>query len=108
LRLGTERSDAQRRACRRARRSRGVPATGAAAVELAARVARARRCLYDLYAELTWFAEGPAHARDALRAGLSWPDVGHVTSLARALAEEDGFIEWLRFNRLTRRLARAA
>ena len=37
-----------------------------------------------------------------LREGLEWPDVGHITSMARALAEEERFADWVRFNRVVK------
>lgn len=76
--------------------------------ELRERILHTERLLRELLAELEWFASGTTLQREALRRHLSWPEVGYVTSLARALVEEDRFSEWLRFNRLTRRLAKAA
>jgi len=67
--------------------------------ELSARIERIERGLYDLYDELQYFIASGADHRDRLRDRLSWPDVGHITSLARALAEEDRFEEWAKFNR---------
>ena len=69
------------------------------AAELDARIERVARNLYDLYADLRYFVVSPPEHRARLRARLSWPDVGHITSLARSLAEEDRFSEWIRFNR---------
>jgi hypothetical protein len=54
--------------------------------------------LYDLYGDLEYFKSSPVEHREALRKGLDWPDVGHITSLTRSLAEEDRFADWLRFN----------
>jgi len=67
--------------------------------ELAARIERVERGLYALYEELQYFIASGTDHRDRLRDRLSWPDVGHITSLARALAEEDRFEEWAKFNR---------
>jgi hypothetical protein len=67
--------------------------------QLAARVERVRRALYDLYSELEYFIGSSTEHRAQLRETISWPDVGHITSLARALSEEDRFTEWARFNR---------
>ncbi len=63
------------------------------------RIERIRRALYGLYGDLEYFKSSPVEHREALRRGLDWPDVGHITSLARSLAEEDRFADWLRFNR---------
>jgi hypothetical protein len=67
--------------------------------ELDARIERIAGNLYDLYADLRYFIASSAAHRERLRARLSWPDVGHITSLMRSLAEEDRFNEWVRFNR---------
>ena len=69
---------------------------------LDARVARVKRGLYDLYDELSYFVTCAPEHRERLRRALHWPDVGHVTSLARALAEEGRFGDWVRFNRLVK------
>ena len=66
--------------------------------ELVARLERVRNGLYSLYADLSYFETGPPDHRELLRERLNWPDVGHITSLARALAEEDRFCDWVRFN----------
>ncbi|MHC5053457.1 MAG: hypothetical protein ACYTKD_01930 [Planctomycetota bacterium] len=79
---------------RRARRRR--PDAEAA---LAERIARVRRGLYELHSDLVYFVTSPAEHRDRLRHSLEWPDVGHITSLARALVEEERFADWVRFNR---------
>ncbi|MHC4251675.1 MAG: hypothetical protein ACYS9X_21345 [Planctomycetota bacterium] len=63
------------------------------------RLARVRRGLYELHSDLVYFVTSPAEHRDRLREALEWPDVGHITSLARALVEEDRFADWVRFNR---------
>ena len=63
------------------------------------RIGRIRRALYDLYGDLEYFKSSPVEHREALRQGLDWPDVGHITSLTRSLAEEGRFADWLRFNR---------
>ncbi len=70
--------------------------------ELARRVERVRRGLYELYDDLGYFLAAPPEHRERLRRKLDWPDVGHITSLARALAEEERFAEWARFNRYTK------
>jgi hypothetical protein len=81
---------------RRARKPRARAAETDAALD--ARIERAARRMYELYDDLSYFIGSPEGHRERLRSRLSWPDVGHVTSLARALAEEDRFTEWARFN----------
>jgi hypothetical protein len=61
-----------------------------------------RRGLYELHSDLAYFVTSPAGHRDRLREALEWPDVGHITSLARALVEEERFADWVRFNRYVR------
>jgi hypothetical protein len=78
-------------------RGRSRPAGTAAALE--ERIARVRRGLYELHSDLVYFMTSPVDEREKLRDALEWPDVGYVTSLARALAEEDRFSDWVRFNR---------
>ena len=63
------------------------------------RIGRIRRTLYDLYGDLEYFKSSPVEHREALRQKLDWPDVGHITSLTRSLAEEGRFADWLKFNR---------
>lgn len=65
---------------------------------LAERIARVRRGLYELHSDLVYFVTSPEEHRERLRDALEWPDVGHITSLARALAEEQRFADWARFN----------
>jgi hypothetical protein len=66
--------------------------------ELERRLARIRRSLYALYGDLRYFVASPPEHRERLRDGIDWPDVGHITSLARALAEEERLSDWMRFN----------
>jgi hypothetical protein len=66
---------------------------------LADRLARVRRSLYELHSDLVYFVTSPAEHREELRKTLEWPDVGHITSMARALSEEERFTDWVRFNR---------
>jgi len=63
------------------------------------RIARVRQGLYELHSDLVYFMSSPAEHRDELRESLEWPDVGYITSLARALSEEERFSDWVRFNR---------
>ena len=78
---------------------RRPPAKADSDAALRRRIERTRRALYDLYGNLEYFKSSPVEHREALRRGLDWPDVGHITSLARSLAEEDRFADWLRFNK---------
>jgi hypothetical protein len=72
---------------------------GDSGAELDARIQRIERQLYGLYDDLQYFIASDEDHRGRLRSKISWPDVGHITSLARALSEEDRFNEWVRFNR---------
>ncbi len=81
----------------RPRRAKRGKADADAALE--ERIARVRRGLYELHSDLVYFMTSPMEERQKLRDALEWPDVGHITSLARALAEEDRFADWVRFNR---------
>ena len=83
----------------RASRTQTGATRRASRAALEERIGRIRRALYDLYGDLEYFKSSPLEHRERLRRALSWPDVGHITSLVRALAEEDRFAEWLRFNR---------
>ena len=78
---------------------------GKSSEDLERRLSRIERGLYQLYEDLGYFLRSSPEDRQRLRRRLSWPDVGHITSLARALAEEDRFNEWVRFNRVVRRAA---
>ena len=66
------------------------------------RLERIRRGLYEVYRDLRYFTTSPVEHRERLRRAIHWPDVGHITSLARALVEEQRFAEWVRFNGLVR------
>lgn len=70
--------------------------------ELEARLERVRRALYGIYGDLRYFTTSPASHRERLRQKLDWPDVGHITSLARSLVEEGRFADWVRFNGLVK------
>ncbi len=75
--------------------------------ELARRLRRVREALCTLGSDLRYFAEGTCEERDRLRGALDWPEVGRVTSLVRALAEESRFQEWSKFNRASSTLSPA-
>ncbi len=81
---------------------RRASAVALPSADLRQRIERVRRGLYGLYADLCYFKTCPPAHRERLRLELDWPDVGHITSLARALAEEERFSDWVRFNRLTK------
>jgi hypothetical protein len=70
--------------------------------ELSERLERVRGALYELYGDLRYFAACPPAHRARLRREIDWPDVGHITSLARSLSEEERFADWIRFNRLVK------
>ena len=70
--------------------------------ELRERLERVRGSLYELYGDLRYDAACPPGHRARLRQEIDWPDVGHITSLARSLSEEERFADWIRFNRLVK------
>lgn len=51
--------------------------------------------LYALNDELEFFKEGSPHSRKILRQRLNGPDVGYVTTLLKALFDEEKFQNWL-------------
>jgi len=51
--------------------------------------------LYALNNQLEFFKEGSPHSRKMLRRQLSGPDVGYVTTLLKALFDEERFQDWL-------------
>lgn len=51
--------------------------------------------LYTLNDELEFFKEGSPHSREILCQRLSGPDVGYVTTLLKALFDEEKFQNWL-------------
>jgi transcriptional regulator with XRE-family HTH domain len=51
--------------------------------------------LYALNAELEFFKEGSPQSRGMLRRRLSGPDVGYVSTLLKALFDEERFQNWL-------------
>lgn len=51
--------------------------------------------VYALNDELEFFKEGSPHARGILRRRLRGPDVGYVTTLLKALFDEEKFQNWL-------------
>ncbi len=51
--------------------------------------------LYALNDQLEFFKEGSPHSRGILRRRLSGPDVGYVTTLLKALFDEEKFQNWL-------------
>ena len=88
------------KATHRAGSSRGPPRV------LRDRIERIRRPLYGLYDEARYFLDSEPEERAGLRAGLDWPEVGHITSLLRALAEEERFSDWARFNSMMKAVRR--
>jgi transcriptional regulator with XRE-family HTH domain len=69
----------------------GRPSTS----DVAARVQAVEDTLYTLNDELQFFKEGSPHSRGILRRRLSGPDVGYVTTLLKALFDEEKFQDWL-------------
>jgi len=69
--------------------------TRSSALDVVARVRAIEDTLYALNDELEFFKEGSPHSRGVLRQRLSGPDVGYVTTLLKALFDEEKFQNWL-------------
>jgi len=69
--------------------------TRSSALDVVAHVQAVEDTLYALNDELEFFKEGPPHSRGILRRRLSGPDVGYVTTLLKALFDEEKFQNWL-------------
>ena len=69
--------------------------TRSSASDLVAHVQAVEDTLYALNDELEFFKEGSPHSRGILRRRLSGPDVGYVTTLLKALFDEETFQNWL-------------
>jgi len=63
--------------------------------DVVARVQGVEDTLYTLNDELQFFKEGSPQSRKILRQRLSGPDVGYVTTLLKALFDEEKFQNWL-------------
>ena len=63
--------------------------------DVAARVQAVEDILYALNDELQFFKEGSPHSRGILRRRLSGGDVGYITTLLKALFDEEKFQNWL-------------
>lgn len=63
--------------------------------DVVARVQAVEETLYALNDELQFFKEGSPHSRKILRQQLSGPDVGYLTTLLKALFDEEKFQNWL-------------
>ena len=63
--------------------------------DVVARVQAVEDTLYTLNDELQFFKEGSPHSRKILRQRLNGPDVGYVTTLLKALFDEEKFQNWL-------------
>ena len=63
--------------------------------DIVARVQAVEDTLYTLNDELQFFKEGSPHCRKILRQRLNGPDVGYVTTLLKALFDEEKFQNWL-------------
>ncbi len=63
--------------------------------DVAARVQAVEDTIYALNDELEFFKEGSPHSRGILRRRLNGPDVGYVTTLLKALFDEEKFQDWL-------------
>lgn len=63
--------------------------------DVAARVQAVEDTLYTLNDELQFFKEGSPRSRGILRRRINGPDVGYVTTLLKALFDEETFQNWL-------------
>ena len=81
------------------KRSSGPPSEGLSA----ARAAEVLRVLRRLAQVLEFFKTGSPTDRDLLRRMVPGTDVGYITSLLRALYDEDRFEEWILFSNYTMR-----
>ena len=59
------------------------------------RVGAVHSLLYILNDQLSLFRDGSAQDRQRLRSHLNGPDVGYITTLLRAVLDEDKFQSWL-------------
>lgn len=60
-----------------------------------AKIQAVEDALYALNDQLEFFKEGSPHSRRILRRRLSGPDVGYLTTLLKALFDEEKFQNWL-------------
>jgi len=65
------------------------------ASDVVAHIQAVEDTLYALNDELEFFKESSPHSRKILRQRLSGPDVGYVTTLLKALFDEEKFQNWL-------------
>jgi len=63
--------------------------------DIDAKIQAVEDALYVLNDQLEFFKEGSPHSRRILRRQLSGPDVGYVTTLLKALFDEERFRDWL-------------
>jgi len=69
--------------------------TRSSASDVSTRVQAVENMLYTLNNELDFFKQGTAHARKTLRQHLNGADIGYVTTLLKALFDEEKFQNWL-------------
>jgi transcriptional regulator with XRE-family HTH domain len=67
----------------------------APASDVVAKVQAVEDSFYALNDQLEFFKEGSPNSRGILRRRLSGPDVGYVTTLLKALFDEEKFQNWL-------------
>jgi transcriptional regulator with XRE-family HTH domain len=67
----------------------------ASASDVVSRVQAVEDALYTLNDQLEFFKEGSPNSRKILRRQLDGPDVGYVTTLLKALFDEERFQDWL-------------
>jgi hypothetical protein len=62
------------------------------------RAADIRRAILELSIQLEYFKQGSRAHREALRRTIPGRDIGYLTSLLRALYDEDQFETWILFS----------
>jgi len=76
----------------------GMPGSKQESVDTEARAKRVMQILLTLNNELEFFKQCPETGREIFRKIVPGPDVGYVTTLLRALYDEDKFQRWLLFS----------
>lgn len=75
-----------------------IPQSAQEVMEPQARAKRVMQLLLAISAELEFFKQCPESGRMAFRKIVPGPDVGYVTTLLRALFDEDKFQRWLLYS----------
>jgi hypothetical protein len=73
----------------------GKLVSSSATSDVDTKVQAVEEALYALNDQLEYFKEGSPHSRGILRRRLSGPDVGYLTTLLKAMFDEEKFQNWL-------------